>query len=101
MSAVVDVSDVLKAHQRRKGDDLPTASVSRPLEPDLIDCGNLLIVDSNRIEAGDKGNLETVLKDVARDNAQVRLRGCTFCSCLYSNRDLCSCSSTLCGSCRR
>ncbi len=64
---IMDVTELLKAHKDNKS-SLPSNEVNRPLDPDLVDLGNLLLVESNELE--EKMNEEN-LKEVARMNAQV------------------------------
>ena len=65
---IMDVSGILDADRNARS-QLPSTQVQRPLEPDVCDLGNLLLIESNSIENWD--NKEQVLKDSARDNTQV------------------------------
>ncbi len=59
----LDVEAVLSSSS-----SLPSCEVSRVLETDLVDEGNLVLVESNRAENLD----EQKLQSLARENAQVR-----------------------------
>ncbi len=65
----VDVS-VLLSSARAKRAALPAASAGsdRPLEPEAVDTGLMLLVEANEHKIKDDDDLKTV----ARDNAQVR-----------------------------
>ena len=50
----------------------PAPAVSRPLEPDTVDPGNLLLIESNELSKDVFGSEER-LTSLARDNAQLLL----------------------------